>query len=68
MNLLTRMKSPTCKVGIIEPEGILNGSKRKERSTKTIRITGKKLAPHSTHNGSLVFVARNLRNFSTLTA
>src|SRR5574343_363837 len=62
------MKSPTSKVGIIEPEGILNGSNRKERSTKTIRITGKKLAPHSTHKGSSASLARSLRNLITSTA
>jgi hypothetical protein len=55
------MKSPTSNVGIIEPEGILNGSTRNERRKKTIRITGKKLAPYSTHHGSLASVARFLR-------
>ena len=51
--LFTRMKSPTCRVGIIDPEGILNGSATKERSRKTTRMTGKKLDPYSTHHGSL---------------
>ncbi len=41
--LLTRMKSPMSRVGSMEPEGILNGSTRKERSRKTMRMTGKKL-------------------------
>ena len=41
---LTRMKSPTSRVGIIEPEGSW-GSTTKERRPNTIRITGKKLAP-----------------------
>ena len=43
------MKSPISKVGIID-EGILNGSTMNRRSTKTIRITGKKPAPYSTHH------------------
>src|SRR5882672_20154 len=47
------MKSPISSVGIIEPEGILNGSTRKERSKNTIRITGKKLIEYSTHQGCL---------------
>src|SRR5436853_7902042 len=51
VNLFTRMKSPTSSVGTIEDDGILNGSTRKERSRKTIRITGKKLAEYSTHHG-----------------
>src|SRR5487761_2710236 len=52
------MKSPTWRVGTIEPEGILKGSTRKERSRNTARITGKKLAPYSTHQGSLASLAR----------
>src|SRR3990172_10055987 len=52
MNLLTRMKSPTKSVGIMDPDGILNGSTTNERSTNTIRITGKKLLPYSIHHGS----------------
>src|SRR5574341_1010002 len=47
------MKSPTSSVGIIEPDGILNGSTRNERSRNTIRITGKKLIEYSTHQGCL---------------
>src|SRR6185312_3083530 len=45
------MKSPTSRVGIIEPEGILKGSTRKERRQNTTRITGKKLFGYSTHHG-----------------
>src|SRR3989442_10562165 len=51
-NLLTRMKSPTTRVGTIEPEGILNGSTRNERSRNTMRMTGKKLFGYSIHQGS----------------
>src|SRR6185295_2295231 len=47
------MKSPISSVGIIEPEGILNGSTRNERDRNTIRITGKKLIEYSTHHGCL---------------
>src|SRR3954470_10986107 len=46
------MKSPSSKVGIIESEGIRNGSNRKERITSTIRITGKKDRAYSTTIGS----------------
>ena len=35
------MKSPWISVGIIESDGILKGSYRKDRSTSTITITGK---------------------------
>src|SRR5512135_1983082 len=52
------MKSPTCKVGIIEPDGILNGSTRNERNRNTIRITGKKLLAYSTHQGSFTPAGR----------
>src|SRR5882757_7321467 len=45
------MKSPISSVGIIEPDGILNGSTRNERSRNTTRITGKKLIEYSTHQG-----------------
>src|SRR5690606_12623386 len=55
------MKSPTSSVGIIEPEGILNGSTTKERRPNTIRITGKKLAPYSTHQGLGAPAGRSLR-------
>jgi len=47
------MKSPTSSVGIIEPDGIWNGSMRNERSTSTIARTGKKDLPYSMSNGSL---------------
>src|SRR3569832_1929171 len=57
------MKSPTRSVGIIEPDGILNGSTRKERSANTTRITGKKLLAYSTSIGSLASLSRpRLRN------
>jgi hypothetical protein len=60
--LLTRMKSPISSVGIIEPDGILNGSTTNERSTNTARITGKKLAEYSSHHGWRSFSsARRLR-------
>jgi hypothetical protein len=49
--LFTRIRSPTSSVGIIEPDGILNGSNRKERSTNTIRITGNSPAVQSSHQG-----------------
>src|SRR6185369_10800155 len=45
------MKSPMSSVGIMEPDGILKGSTRKERSRNTARITGKKLIEYSTHHG-----------------
>src|SRR4051812_48160862 len=35
------MKSPSSNVGIIESDGIRNGSNKKDRITRTIRITGK---------------------------
>ena len=38
-------------VGTMELDGILNGSTRNERSRKTIRITGKKLAEYSRYHG-----------------
>ena len=40
-HLFTKMKSPWTRVGIIESEGIRNGSYRNERSTSTSRMTGK---------------------------
>src|SRR5688572_8888777 len=40
-------------VGSIEPEGILNGSAMKERSTSTINRMGKKALEYSISNGSL---------------
>src|SRR6185436_10836343 len=56
------MKSPTSKVGIIEPEGILKGSTRKERNRNTSRMIGKKLLGYSTHQGSLASGPRRLRS------
>ena len=41
-------------VGIIEPLGIRNGSKRKERRIKMKKITGKKPAVYSSHLGRSV--------------
>ena len=35
-----------------QPDGILNGSTKKDLSKKTARITGKKLFEYSTHQGS----------------
>src|SRR5690606_28049903 len=49
--LFTRMRSPFCRVGSMDPDGILKGSNKKERSRKTTTITGKKLAQYSTHQG-----------------
>ena len=45
---LTKMKSPCTRVGIIEPDGIRNGSKMKERITRTNNSTGKKDREYST--------------------
>src|SRR6185436_1393791 len=64
------MKSPISSVGIIDPDGILNGSTRKERSRNTIRITGKKLIEYSTHQGCLssfrlFFLSTNLSSSQT---
>ena len=44
----TKMKSPCSKVGIIEPEGIRNGSKTKDRITSTMSNTGKNEREYST--------------------
>ena len=41
--MFTRIRSPDCSVGSIEPDGMRNGSTTNERSTNTNRITGKKL-------------------------
>ena len=62
MYLFTSMKSPISSVGSMEPEGILNGSTRKERSRKTIRMTGKKLTGYSIHHGTRASEARLLRS------
>jgi hypothetical protein len=45
------MKSPSSSVGIIESEGIRNGSNKKDRITSTMRITGKKDLAYSALNG-----------------
>ena len=52
VNLLTRIKSPTNKVGIIEPEGILNGSAIKDLNISTINTIGKNERAYSTNTGS----------------
>src|SRR5688500_3460517 len=62
MNLLTSMKSPTSSVGLIDDEGILNGSATNERSRKTLSSTGKKLFGYSIHHGSGASGARRLAN------
>src|SRR5687767_6312391 len=59
------MKSPTSKVGIMEPDGMRKGSTQNERSKKIGRMTGKKLAPYSTHHGSGVPLVRFLRVTNT---
>jgi hypothetical protein len=46
----------------MEPEGILKGSTRKERSRKTIRMTGKKLLEYSTSTAAWLVGAPLLRN------
>src|SRR5918993_1639458 len=46
------MKSPSSSVGIIESEGIRNGSNRNERITSTIRMIGKNERAYSTTTGS----------------
>ncbi|MNT85170.1 hypothetical protein D3C72_2252990 [compost metagenome] len=47
------MKSPTSRVGFIDPDGIWKGSTRNERNTRTMNSTGKNDLPYSTSNGSL---------------
>jgi hypothetical protein len=54
MYLFTRIKSPTNKVGIIDPDGIRNGSIKNERKINTINITGKNERAYSTMIGSCV--------------
>ena len=49
VEMSTRQRSN--RLGIIEPEGILNGSNRNERSRKTMRMTGNKPAVQSSHQG-----------------
>ena len=46
------MKSPSYSVGIIESDGIRNGSNRNERITRTSTITGKNERAYSTAMGS----------------
>src|ERR1043165_3767534 len=46
------MKSPSSSVGIIESEGMRNGSNRNERISSTMRITGKNERAYSTTIGS----------------
>ena len=47
-NLLTKMKSPSSSVGIIESEGMRKGSNRNERISSTSRMTGKNERAYST--------------------
>src|SRR5262245_27947557 len=46
------MKSPSSSVGIIESDGMRNGSNRNERISSTIRMIGKKERAYSTITGS----------------
>ena len=46
------MKSPSNSVGIMESEGIRNGSNKNERITKTSTMTGKNERAYSTAMGS----------------
>src|ERR1700677_5141385 len=71
------MKSPSTRPGIIEAEGIRNGSTIKERKPKTIKMTGKRERAYRTGSDALVLdVARRRRlrmaasatNISPLTA
>jgi len=61
-NTDTIIKPPGIKVGIIDPDGILNGSTKNERRRKTTRITGKKLREYSTIMGSCSLGARFFLN------
>src|SRR5687768_13286929 len=47
------MKSPTNSVGIIEPDGMRNGSATNARRISTINNTGKNDFEYSTYHGSL---------------
>ena len=60
-NLLTKMKSPSSSVGIIESEGIRNGSNRNERISSTIRMIGKNERAYSTTTGSRSGASRPAR-------
>ncbi len=53
------MKSPSSSVGIIESEGMRNGSNRNERISSTIRMTGKNERAYSTTIGSRMLVWRD---------
>jgi hypothetical protein len=46
---LTKIKSPCNRVGIIEPDGIRNGSKMNDRMTRTNSNTGKNDREYSTN-------------------
>ena len=46
-------QSPISRLGIMEPEGMRNGSTRKERNRNTSRITGKNARAYSTNSDSL---------------
>ena len=59
MNLFTTMKSPINRVGIIDPDGILNGSIINERIIKTARNTGKKDLAYSTKRSKSRFFWAN---------
>ena len=48
-----------CSVGIMEPEGILKGSNRNERSTNTTTMTGKSPAVQSSHQGCMSSFSRD---------
>ena len=61
MNLLTKMKSPSSSVGIIESDGMRNGSNRNERITSTIRMIGKNERAYSTSTGSAGSAPARLR-------
>src|ERR1700682_318484 len=50
--LLTKMKSPSNRVGIIESEGMRNGSNKNDRITNTNTMTGKNERAYSTATGS----------------
>src|SRR5512134_536918 len=61
------MKSPTSSVGRMDDDGILKGSATNERSRKTTRSTGKKLAAYSTQAGSGASAARLRRKWKRST-
>ena len=55
MNLFTTMKSPINRVGIIDPDGILNGSIINERIIKTLGTPGKKTLRTRLNAGKIGF-------------